>query len=105
MIACSTLLKSLSERSEESDVARVMALVDDFEESIDEVFLSSTVEACIRSVLEALVINRLGEEALQLVQERPRCEDRKSMINTVVDATVLKGFAVSKCINKLVTFP
>ena len=46
-----------------------MALVDDFEESTDEVLLSSNVEACIRSVVEALVFNRLGEEALQLVQK------------------------------------
>merc|ERR1719253_2197648 len=48
LITCSILLKSLSERSGESDVARVMALVNDLEESIDEVLFSSTVEACIR---------------------------------------------------------
>ena len=51
---CSILLKFLSERSGESEVARVMALVDDFEESTDEVFLSSNVEACIRSVVRPL---------------------------------------------------
>ena len=81
-----------------------MALVDNFEESTDEVLLSSNVEACIRNVVEALGFNRLGEKTLQLVQEQPRCDDRKSMINTVVDSTVLKGFAVSKCIGKVVTF-
>jgi pentatricopeptide repeat protein len=165
LITCSILLKSLSERSGESDVTRVMALVDDLEESIDEVLFSSTVEACIRikqlgmlsqfidtqkskgifksisapifgammkafghagnvhqvrdlwaqmqenqvkptaitigCVVEALVINRRGEEAWQLVQEQLRCEDRKSMINTVVYSTVLKGFAVSKRIDKV----
>ena len=54
--------------------------------------------------MEALGLNRLGEETLQLVQEQPRCEDRESMINTVADSTVLKGVAVLKCINKVVTF-
>ena len=100
LITCSILLKSLSKRSGESEVACVIALVDDSEESTDEVLLSSTVEACTRNVVEALGFNRLGEETLQLVQEQPRCKDRESMINTVVDSTVLKGFAVSKCIVK-----
>lgn len=47
-ITCSILLKSLSERSGKSDVARIMASGDDLKESIDEVLFSSTVEACIR---------------------------------------------------------
>jgi len=104
LITCSILLKSLSKRSGESEVACVIALVDDSEESTDEVLLSSTVEACTRNVVEALGFNRLGEETLQLVQEQPRCKDRESMINTVVDSTVLKGVAVLKCIEKVVTF-
>ena len=59
---------------------------------------------CSILLVEALGFNRLGEETLQLVQEQPRCEDRESMINTVADSTVLKGVAVLKCINKVVTF-
>ena len=34
---CSILLKSLSGRSNGTDVARVLALVDDLEKSVDEV--------------------------------------------------------------------
>jgi len=47
------------------------------------------------------VINRRGEEAWQLVQEQLRYDDRKQLINTVVYSTVLKGFAVSKRIDKV----
>ena len=54
--------------------------------------------------MEAFVINRLGKEALQLVQGQPRCEDRYSMINTGVHSTVLKGVAGSKRIDKVVAF-
>ena len=49
----------------------------------------------------ALAFNRLGEEAWQLVQEQLRGRDRKSMINTVVYSTILKGVAVSKRIDKV----
>eukprot|EP00930_Biecheleria_cincta_P104744 TRINITY_DN9714_c0_g1_i5.p1 TRINITY_DN9714_c0_g1~~TRINITY_DN9714_c0_g1_i5.p1 ORF type:complete len:867 (+),score=189.92 TRINITY_DN9714_c0_g1_i5:92-2692(+) len=165
LITCSILLKSLSEHSGDSEVARIMALVDGLEEPIDEVLFSSTIEAFIRigqlgmlsqfieaqktkgifkgisapmfgamikafgeagnvhqvrelwaqmqenqvkptaitigCVVEALVINRRGEEAWQLVQEQVRYDDRKQMINTVVYSTVLKGFAVSKRIDKV----
>eukprot|EP00439_Symbiodinium_sp_Y106_P023694 s5439_g2.t3 len=143
LITCSILLKSLTQHSAETDLARVLSLIDS--EPIDEVLFSSIIEACIRikrnisapiygamikafgeaghlhqvrelwaqlqshnvkptaitigCVVEALVINKQGEEAWQL--DQLQYDDRKSMINTVVYSTVLKGFAVSKRIDKV----
>lgn len=165
LITCSILLKSLTPHSSEKDLARVLDLIKNLEEQIDEVLFSSIIEACIRlkrldtlsdfieryknkglfrnisapiygamikafgeqghlhqvrelwaqlqahnvkptaitigCVVEALVINKQGEEAWQLVQDQLQYPDRKSMINTVVYSTVLKGFAVSKRIDKV----
>lgn len=165
LITCSILLKSLTQHSAESDLARVLKLINSVEEPIDEVLFSSIIEACIRikkletlsdfiehyktkglfknisapvygamikafgeaghlhqvrelwaqlqrhnvkptaitigCVVEALVINKQGEEAWQLVQDQLQYPNRKSMINTVVYSTVLKGFAVSKRIDKV----
>ncbi|CAE7241489.1 unnamed protein product [Symbiodinium sp. CCMP2592] len=165
LITCSILLKSLTQHSAETDLARVLSLIDSVEEPIDEVLFSSIIEACIRikrldslsdfigrykvkglfknisapiygamikafgeaghlhqvrelwaqlqshnvkptaitigCVVEALVINKQGEEAWQLVQDQLQYDDRKSMVNTVVYSTVLKGFAVSKRIDKV----
>ena len=38
-----------------------------------------------------------------MVKEQLRCEDRKNMINTVVYITVVKGFAVSMRIDKVLS--
>ena len=47
--------------------------------------------------MEALAPNRLGEEeAWQLVQEQLRGKDGKSMLNTVVYASVWKSAAIAK---------
>merc|ERR1719171_1736942 len=45
---CSILLKSLTENSLNSDVARTMELMGKMEEPMDEVLFSSVIEACIR---------------------------------------------------------
>merc|ERR1719161_1236655 len=45
---CSILLKSLTEHSLNSDVARTMELMGKMEEPMDEVLFSSVIEACIR---------------------------------------------------------
>jgi len=55
----------------------------------------------IGCMVEALVINNQGDEALELVHKQMECEDRRKMINTVVYSTVLKGFAVVKNIDKV----
>lgn len=47
-VTCSILLKSLTLNSPPADVERVIALIDEVEEPIDEVLLSSVIEACIR---------------------------------------------------------
>ncbi|OLP79066.1 Pentatricopeptide repeat-containing protein [Symbiodinium microadriaticum] len=145
LITCSILLKSLTQHSAETDLARVLSLIDSVEEPIDEVLFSSIIEACIRikrnisapiygamikafgeaghlhqvrelwaqlqshnvkptaitigCVVEALVINKQGEEAW--LQQAAIVNQGKSMINTVVYSTVLKGFAVSKRIDKV----
>merc|ERR1719379_3200637 len=47
-VTCSILLKCLNAQSDERNIARTMDLIDTIEESMDEVLLSSVVEACIR---------------------------------------------------------
>jgi pentatricopeptide repeat protein len=47
-VTCSILLKSLAAHSHPSDVEKVIALIDEVEEPIDEVLFSSMIEACIR---------------------------------------------------------
>merc|ERR1719491_1868088 len=47
-VTCSILLKSLAEQSHPADVKRVIGLIDDVEDEIDEVLFSSVIEACIR---------------------------------------------------------
>merc|ERR1719282_1662031 len=47
-ITCSILLKSLKAKSPHADVVRTMELTDSMEEPMDEVLLSSVVEACVR---------------------------------------------------------
>eukprot|EP00928_Gymnodinium_smaydae_P013511 TRINITY_DN14925_c0_g1_i1.p1 TRINITY_DN14925_c0_g1~~TRINITY_DN14925_c0_g1_i1.p1 ORF type:complete len:1086 (-),score=258.09 TRINITY_DN14925_c0_g1_i1:259-3516(-) len=47
-VTCSILLKSLTDRSESEDVRRIVDLIDEVEEPIDEVLFSSVIEACIR---------------------------------------------------------
>jgi pentatricopeptide repeat protein len=47
------------------------------------------------------VINRQGVKAWQLVQEQLWCEERKSMLNTVVYLTVARGFAISQRSDKV----
>merc|ERR1719231_1830916 len=47
-ITCSILLKAVAERSDPADVQRTMGLLMSLEGSMDEVLLSSAIEACIR---------------------------------------------------------
>merc|ERR1719401_2925379 len=164
-VTCSILLKSLTENSSEAEVKRVTDLIEEIEESIDEVLFSSVIEACIRirqlalltdimrrhrqkggfvnltaptygsmikaygqagdtarvrelwqemeergvkptsitlgCMTEALVTNNEAEEAWQLLHNQLESEERRSCINTVIYSTVLKGFAVTKRIDKV----
>merc|ERR1719361_2915351 len=47
-VSCSILLKSLTVNSDLDDVKRVISLIDDLEDPIDEALLTSFIEACIR---------------------------------------------------------
>lgn len=47
-VTCSILLKSLTAQSHPADVQKVIGLIDEVEETIDEVLFSSVIEACIR---------------------------------------------------------
>jgi len=47
-VTCSILLKSLTAHTGPADMRRVIALIEDIEESVDEVLFSSVIEACIR---------------------------------------------------------
>lgn len=54
-VTCSIMLKSLTPQSSFDDVKRVVSLIDEVEDPIDEVLFSSVIEACIRiSQLELL---------------------------------------------------
>mmetsp|Transcript_60427 Transcript_60427/g.174342 ORF Transcript_60427/g.174342 Transcript_60427/m.174342 type:complete len:1086 (-) Transcript_60427:65-3322(-) len=164
-VTCSILLKSLSVHSDPEDVRRVVALIEDIEEAIDEVLFSSVIEACIRikqldllsdlmrryrhkgsfvnlsaptygsmikaygqagdalrvselwhemeehgvkptsitlgCMVEALVVNNQADEAWELIHKELEDEERRGCINTVIYSTVLKGFAVTKRIDKV----
>merc|ERR1719346_934765 len=47
-VTCSILLKSLTAHAGATDIRRVIALVEEVEEPVDEVLFSSVIEACIR---------------------------------------------------------
>jgi len=164
-VTCSILLKSLTSQSHPTDVEKVISLIDEVEDSIDEVLFSSVIEACIRirqldvlsdlmrryrqksgfanltaptygsmikaygqagnvirvrelweemaernilptsitlgCMTEALVSNRLADEALELLHSQFELEDRKVCINTIIYSTVLKGFAFARRIDKV----
>jgi len=47
-VTCSILLKCLNAHSDEKNITRTMDLINTIDESMDEVLLSSVIEACIR---------------------------------------------------------
>mmetsp|Transcript_96431 Transcript_96431/g.176585 ORF Transcript_96431/g.176585 Transcript_96431/m.176585 type:complete len:1064 (+) Transcript_96431:146-3337(+) len=60
-ITCSILLKSLKAKSSHTDVMRTMDLTGNMEEPMDEVLLSSVVEACVRIGKPSLLTQKLEE--------------------------------------------
>jgi len=164
-VTCSILLKSLTVQSPPWDVKRIVELIDDVEEPIDEVLFASVIEACIRikqldllsdlmrryrqkggflnltaptygsmikaygqagdvlrvqelwhemeernvkptsitlgCMTEALVTNGQSDEALELIHRQLDSEERRGCINTVIYSTVLKGFAVTRRLDKV----
>merc|ERR1719272_2518442 len=60
-ITCSILLKSLKAKSPHADVVRTMDLTSSMEEPMDEVLLSSVVEACVRVGKPSLLTQKLEQ--------------------------------------------
>jgi pentatricopeptide repeat protein len=60
-VTCSILLKTLNGKSSETDVLAVMDLIASLDEPMDEVLLSSTVEACVRIGKPDLLARKLED--------------------------------------------
>jgi len=60
-VTCSILLKNLNVRSSDSDVADVMDLIASIDEPMDEVLMSSVVEACVRIGKPELLTSKLKQ--------------------------------------------
>merc|ERR1719161_516536 len=60
-VTCSILLKSLNARSSEADVLLTMDMIDSMEDPMDEVLLSSVVEACVRIGKPDLLADKLKQ--------------------------------------------
>eukprot|EP00398_MALV-I-01_sp_L67-1_P000724 gene724-654_t len=60
-VTCSILLKNLNERSSLSEVMRTMELINTGDEPMDEVLLSSVVEACVRIGKPELLAQKLKQ--------------------------------------------
>lgn len=63
-ITCAILLKAVQARTKSSDVERVIAVLDEMEEDVDEVLLCSVVDACIRAGRAELLIPQLKRQRL-----------------------------------------
>eukprot|EP00929_Paragymnodinium_shiwhaense_P084575 TRINITY_DN45228_c0_g1_i1.p1 TRINITY_DN45228_c0_g1~~TRINITY_DN45228_c0_g1_i1.p1 ORF type:complete len:1115 (+),score=307.20 TRINITY_DN45228_c0_g1_i1:231-3575(+) len=60
-VTCSILMKSLTNKSQENDIVRTMDLINVMEEPMDEVLLSSVVEACVRVGRPQLLASKLRQ--------------------------------------------
>jgi|EP00927_Polykrikos_kofoidii_P041288 pentatricopeptide repeat protein len=60
-ITCSIMMKSLNSSSDEKDIVRTMDMITTMEDPVDEVLLSSVVEACVRVGKPELVAAKIKE--------------------------------------------
>merc|ERR550514_2592120 len=69
-VTCSILLKSLGDSSNQSDILKTMELINTMEDPMDEVLLSSVVEACVRigkpDLLTAKLKQLQGDDTIAL---------------------------------------
>merc|ERR1719375_1928691 len=164
-VTCSILLKTLTAKSTKQDLKMTMELVDQMEDTMDEVLFSSVIEACLRvgqldllseqmrkyarqgglvalssptygsmikaygqardvermwelwyemgkrqvkptavtlgCMIDALVKNRCVEDAWNLVHEVLSDPARRALVNNIIYATILKGFAMTKQTERL----
>jgi len=61
-VTCSILLKTIQKTSRPVDVERTVAFVDSFEDTMDEILLSSVCEACIRTGRKDLLGKQLQRQ-------------------------------------------
>jgi len=61
-VTCSIVLKSISKTSRASDADKALAVVDEMDDAMDEVLLSSVCEACIRSGRHDLLRRQLNKQ-------------------------------------------
>merc|ERR1719375_2476071 len=89
-VTCSILLKCLNAQSDERNIARTMDLIDTIEESMDEVLLSSVVEACIR----------IGKpELLSATLKRLQGSSRISITGSHTFGSLIKAYSHSQDID------
>merc|ERR1719461_1048726 len=79
-----------------------MARVHDLWSEMDKLGVKPTA-ITIGCMTEAMVMNDQADEALNLVREQFECKERRDCVNTVIYSTLLKGFAVSKRIDKVMS--
>jgi len=60
-VTCSILLKTLNVKSFDTDIELTMDLIESLDEPMDEVLLSSTVEACVRIGRPELLVKKLAQ--------------------------------------------
>jgi len=86
-VTCSILLKYLNAKSVETDILLVMDLIDAIDEQIDEVLLSSVVEACVRIGKPALLAERL---------EKFKGADKIAVVGAHTYGSLIKAYGHSR---------
>merc|ERR1719183_473237 len=90
-VTCSILLKNLNAKSAETDVSLTMDLIESIDEPMDEVLISSVVEACVRIGKAELLAKKL-----QVLQQKDRvvinsCHTCGSLIKAYGHAKDIEG--------------
>jgi pentatricopeptide repeat protein len=86
-VTCSILLKTLNGKSSETDILSTMDLIEALDEPMDEVLLSSVVEACVRIGKPDLLVSKL--EALQ-------GKDRIALNGSHTSGSLIKAYGHAK---------
>lgn len=89
-VTCSILLKSLNKNSSEADIMETMDLIGSMDEAMDEVLLSSVVEACVRIGKPDL----LAEKLKQL-----HCQDTLSVNGSHTFGSLIKAYGHARDID------
>merc|ERR1719456_1544013 len=82
-VTCSILLKTLNAKSAETDILLTMDLIESIDEPMDEVMLSSVVEACVRIGKPDLLASKL---------EQLQGKDRIAVIGSHTYGSLIKAY-------------